>query len=224
MATLAEINFEYIENAKRGKGKLRCLVCDRRYKKIGNHLDEHSQEHVDKGEKIMDNKSKNFRLPLTQEEFDKIKDMLFRGEEYPEIAQATGRSGGTISRIEKAQTLVEYSEKQKEAYNVREEKRRQGLLGGRPKEQKIPKMDHYRRLAQMREELDTVLADFLIAEISQHQQDLLRENATLKSNLDKLQRLYDGLNQELLEARISKPSGFSEKLRQRMEEKNGKEV
>jgi succinate dehydrogenase flavin-adding protein (antitoxin of CptAB toxin-antitoxin module) len=192
---LEDIGFDYQENRKR---PFVCKSCGKTYKMLGRHLDSHFESHQDGESKPPEPMQKptiiprsNKGRPLTQEEFEEIKEMLFRGETMTDIVGKVRRGVGTVKVVQKSETLDEYFEISRSYWKDVEKKQAQKALPVVHAREPI----HYRRLREMREGMDKVLVEFIAEEMSALNQDLAKEMAKLRSENKQLRERIEQLEQ-----------------------------
>lgn len=118
------------------------------------------------------------RMPITQAEFEEIKEMWFRGDMAIDITMRTGRSHNTVLLIKRAQDYTDYKRLQTESKKT---------LKPKPLELATPfrvdpqaPVTSYDRLKELTNKVDTVIAEIIISEIQENYATLMQENATLK--------------------------------------------
>ena len=131
--------------------------------------------------------------PLTQEEFDMAKELLFRGETRTEIARTIKRSKDLMVYIDRAKSLQEYRELRREAVYkqrhkhdpVKEYAQIVGATGIPPTDsQTLPK--RYIDLQAFREHLDSFLLTFIAEEVQKTNANIIAENAELRAENESL--------------------------------------
>jgi hypothetical protein len=139
---------------------------------------------------------------LTKEEFDKIKELQFRGEPGTEITKAVKRSSSTVNRAMQADTYPEYFGKGRGEWESKKPMKS-------AKEYIVDEIKGtYQNLQQFRERFDEVLIDFIIQEVGRKYHELVAENAKLKTEIKKLQAKVE---------QLEKPD-FTKKLQEKLNE------
>ncbi len=142
------------------------------------------------------------KIPLTQQEFDRIKDLFFQGELSDDIQIKVERALSVVNRVRDASTLQEYFEKSRAYFR----NKKKSIL---EKQITIPKEDEYGNMVLWRTELDTILADFIARKVEEKVQEIL-----LKSQKEKeeLQEVIAKLKKHIQIYQLQSPT-FIEKLR-----------
>lgn len=151
-----------------------------------------------------DNFRKNKGIPLSQEEFDQIKELIYRGEPRTEIKKILGRGTNTITLVDDVQTLEEYFDISRA--NTKKY-RKNGASVVKPTTQSATLPIRYKRLKEFRERLDEVLIDFILEEIGHNHDELMRDNEQLIAENNRLkQRLDEALTPNFTQGLFTKLS------------------
>jgi predicted transcriptional regulator len=125
--------------------------------------------------------------PITQEDFDQIKQLAFTGEPVLEIAVKMGRSEATVRRAIQADNLPQMRDLQAQKQRVWLQSKKLGL---RTSEYQItvPRLDLSGHIQLWRTELDQILLDFITKKVGEETEAIRRENAMLKEKIETMEK------------------------------------
>lgn len=142
---------------------------------------------------------------ITREEYDKIKEMFFRGETPHDIRAMTNHSRSVIHRISVSTDFADY----KEIAKQKRKNLKRKLFAPVPPASTTSiaptppmlQITIYDKLDAVKENFEQVIIEFITEEIKRKYKELVEENMRLKQQ-----------NAELIEAAKPKEKTFSEKL------------